>query len=91
MKQINVLQECARSEAQFLVPDWGMKRAIASGCRTGRYATQTGGPVSQPDAIAGFILQSGTKKTATAPEKICIKGIIKRPYIILNTIVSLIL
>ncbi len=56
---------CANSETQFLVPDWGMKPAMESCCRTGPPAyMQHGGPVRQPYALASFIPQTGTQNTA---------------------------
>jgi hypothetical protein len=56
-----------RPEAQFIVSDWGMKSPMASGCRTGppAYVALRTGTTDNSDAIAGFILQSGTKNTAT--------------------------
>jgi hypothetical protein len=55
------MPEDVSPEAQFLVTDWGMKPAMASGCRTGPSAYVAW----QPDAIAGFIPQPGTKNKAT--------------------------
>jgi hypothetical protein len=42
------------TQAQFLVRDWGMELAMASGCRTG-LPTYVAWKVRKPDAIAGFI------------------------------------
>ncbi len=60
---VTTFKNCwGRTEAQFLVPDWGMMPAMASGCRTVpplAYSTvySLAGPVRHPDAIAGFIIQ----------------------------------
>jgi hypothetical protein len=54
------------SEAHFIVPDWGMKPTMASGCPTGQTAYVAWRAESTTRRhIAGFIPQSGFKNTAT--------------------------
>ncbi len=61
-------------QAQFLVPDWGMKPAVASGCRTGSPAYVAWRAGTTVRRHAGFIPQSGTRNTATGFLEIIITG-----------------
>ncbi len=57
-------------EAQFLVPDWGIKSTMAQSCRAGQpgYIGWRAGPV-QPYSIVDFIPQSRTKNLAAGFQK----------------------
>jgi hypothetical protein len=61
LRRIVCEDTCFLFPVAVFLDDWEMKAAMASGCRTVPLSYMDGGPVRQPGAIAGFILQPGTK------------------------------